>query len=153
MEKVGDRLSASEPEADLAQETGGPETIDEPRLEPVRMASADSSVPALDRSTTGSIQKLAGVWGADNRACSRASSLKSGVLPMIISNDVARAGDAACTFKEVRQTGRQWTAVAHCKSGRERWSSQVTLVLSGRKLAWASERGKQKYIRCGDRVI
>jgi hypothetical protein len=98
---------------------------------------------------TGSVRPLAGTWGPDASACSRRSAAKSGVIPMTIARDAARAGEAACTFKSVQRSGNDWRVVAQCSDGRQRWTSQVKLSLAGKRLSWVSARGTQTYVRCG----
>jgi hypothetical protein len=120
-------------------------------------AGSGAMVPSQNdgdaQEVTGSVRPLVGTWGPDERACSKASSERSGLIPMSISSGVARAGGAVCAFKDVQQNGNRWVAIAQCAAGRKRWTSRVTLVLSGRRLSWASERGSQDYLRCGRTVL
>ena len=96
---------------------------------------------------------VAGLWGPTAGACSRSEARRLGMLPMRIDERGARAGGVSCSFRETTVTSsNSWAVVAQCRSGRERWTSNVRLALSGSRLTWSSERGSQGYVRC-DRTM
>ncbi|WP_210247586.1 hypothetical protein [Salinarimonas soli] len=96
---------------------------------------------------------VAGLWGPTASACSRSEAQRRGMLPMVLDERGARAGNVSCSFVDRTVTGAgSWAIVAQCRSGRERWTSNVRLALSGPRLTWRSERGSQDYVRC-DRTM
>ena len=88
----------------------------------------------------------AGMWGADQSACSTRNTKR--LLPTIIDADGARAGETFCRFKKKQETQSGWNVVANCSNGRERWVANVRLKVQGERLTWSSERGSQAYVRC-----
>lgn len=68
---------------------------------------------------------------------------------MVLAENRARAGAASCTFLKKTQAGAAWTVVAKCSDGHASWTANIRLVLEGKRLQWASERGTQTYQRCG----
>ena len=88
----------------------------------------------------------AGMWGADQSACSTRN--RKGLLPTMIDTDGARAGETFCRFKRKQETQSGWNVVANCSNGRERWVANVRLKVQGERLTWSSERGSQAYVRC-----
>jgi hypothetical protein len=135
-----------EPEPASGSGTNADGREDGPTEPAVAVAAAVD--PAADRDVTGSVRELAGTWASDPAACSKSTALAAGLLPMTISSDVARAGDAVCAFRNIRQTGQQWSAVVRCSEGKKRWTSRVKLSLAGSRLSWVSQRGTQDYVRC-----
>lgn len=94
---------------------------------------------------------IAGVWAPDAGSCS-ARNAREGFLQAIISEHGARAGKTSCVFKNQRRMQSDWRLLANCTNGRERWSSNVRLVVKGDRLIWTSERGTQAYLRCRSRA-
>ena len=88
----------------------------------------------------------AGMWGADQSACSTRNRKR--LLPTMIDTDGARAGETFCRFKKKQETQSGWNVVANCSNGRERWVANVRLKIQGERLTWSSERGSQAYVRC-----
>src|SRR5215203_3237593 len=88
----------------------------------------------------------AGMWGADQSACSTRNRTR--LLPTMIDADGARAGETFCRFKKKQETESGWNVVANCSNGRERWVANVRLKVQGERLTWSSERGSQAYVRC-----
>jgi uncharacterized membrane protein/peptidoglycan hydrolase-like protein with peptidoglycan-binding domain len=93
-----------------------------------------------------------GIWGADASACS-AQGNRKGLLPAVIDNQGAMAGETFCAFKDRVKTNEGWTFTATCTSPRERWTTKVRLETNGNKLTWASQRGNQIYTRCERRLV
>ena len=91
-------------------------------------------------------QKLTGTWWPT--ACPKPKYRRSAV-PMVLAENRARAGAASCTFLKKTQAGAAWTVVAKCSDGHASWTANIRLVLDGKRLQWASERGTQTYQRCG----
>jgi hypothetical protein len=88
----------------------------------------------------------AGMWGADQSACSTRNRKR--LLPTMIDTDGARAGETFCRFKKKQETQSGWNVVANCSNGRERWVANVRLKVQAERLTWSSERGSQAYVRC-----
>jgi peptidoglycan hydrolase-like protein with peptidoglycan-binding domain len=116
----------------------------------------DSWDQATERALFGTNVKTAdsfvGIWGADANACSPQGGRK-GLLPAVIDNHGAMAGETTCAFKDRVKTLEGWTFTATCTSPRERWTTKVRLETNGNKLVWASQRGTQTYTRCERRLI
>jgi hypothetical protein len=93
-----------------------------------------------------------GLWGPDASACSPRTN-RSGLLPAVIHSEGAWAGETSCRFERLKRTAAGWQSVARCARGEERWNSKVRLTLSGDHLVWASERGSQNYVRCGQALL
>ena len=92
-----------------------------------------------------------GVWGPSANACSPKLN-RGGFLPAVIANDGAWAGETSCSFgpaKAVSPTA--WSVAATCSNGRRRWTSLVSLSVTGDRLLWSSKRGSQVYVRCPQR--
>ena len=125
-------------------------TSERPLFEPAISESKPSeSRPSEDKGRV----LVAGLWGPTAGACSKSEAQRLGMLPMRIDERGARAGGVSCSFRETTVTSsNSWAVVAQCRSGRERWTSNVRLALSGSRLTWSSERGSQGYVRC-DRTM
>jgi hypothetical protein len=93
-----------------------------------------------------------GVWAPDAGTCS-ARDFRDGVLPTVITNEGAWAGEAFCIFTKRTETDRGWKALAKCSTPRESWTAHVRLKLNDNRLIWTSERGTQAYSRCGPDVL
>ena len=88
-----------------------------------------------------------GIWGADASACSVRLNRK-GLLPAVINDEGAFAGDTSCAFKSRKQVAGGWQLVAACANARRRWTSHIRLAVTGNRLIWSSQRGLQTYVRC-----
>jgi hypothetical protein len=93
-----------------------------------------------------------GVWAPNGATCS-AGNFREGILPAVINNDGAWAGETACVFTNRKQTEKGWKVVAKCSDQRERWTANVTLAVNGNRLTWTSKRGTQVYTRCATDVL
>jgi hypothetical protein len=106
---------------------------------PLTRASEPPAEPA-------SREKLTGTWWPT--ACPTAAERKT-AMRMELGDNRAKAGAASCTFLKKTQAGPAWTVVAKCSDGKASWTAHIRLVLEGKRLQWASERGSQTYHRCG----
>lgn len=73
------------------------------------------------------VASFVGVWGPNADACSPRLN-RRGLLPAVIANDGAWAGETSCSFKHAKVTGEAqggqvWTVTASCSSGRRRWNA------------------------------
>jgi hypothetical protein len=124
-----------------------------PGVAQVNLSAPSRSAGTIERSALSNedlLQKgysYSGVWGADASACS-AKHNKKGMLPTLIDNDGAWAGDTFCKFKNKKQTAAGWDVVASCSDTKERWTARVKLKVQGNQLTWTSQRGAQTYVRC-----
>jgi hypothetical protein len=91
--------------------------------------------------------RFAGVWAPEASACIPKMNTQ-GLLPTLISEHGARAGDASCKFKQMVRRSNTWLVSATCSHGRERWDSHLRLFLNKNSLLWSSERGARSYTRC-----
>lgn len=110
---------------------------------PQRPLARASEAPA---EPTPSREKLTGTWWPT--ACPSPAERKTAVR-MELGDNRAKAGAASCTFLKKTQAGPAWTVVAKCSDGKASWTAHIRLVLEGKRLQWASERGSQTYHRCG----
>jgi len=162
-ERVAEAPPAA-PSPETLSETGSvgvrPEPIPEPAA-PAPAAAAPSSqklaaLPQAERLHTrpaeapaepaSAPQKLTGTWWPT--ACPKPKDRRTAV-PMVLAENRAKAGAASCTFLKKTQAGAAWTVVAKCSDGHASWTANIRLVLEGKRLQWASERGTQTYQRCG----
>jgi len=140
-----DRVSSSEAPTDVpveaAAESPPPTAADD--------GQAGTSLAATPRHDLARAAPLAvvGVWGPASGSCS-AGNAREGLLRAVISEHGARAGETSCVFKKQTKTERDWRVVAACANGHERWTSNVRLTIKRDRLIWASERGRQAYVRC-----
>jgi hypothetical protein len=91
--------------------------------------------------------RFAGVWAPEASACTPKMN-RQGLLPTLISEHGARAGDASCKFNQMVRRNNTWVVFATCSQGREQWDSHLRLILDKNSLLWASERGARSYTRC-----
>jgi hypothetical protein len=69
--------------------------------------------------------------------------------PLVIRSRGAETDNVKCSFKSVkRELATSWHAQATCSAGGQSWNSNVNLKLTGSSLNWASENGKETYVRC-----
>ena len=128
---------------------------------PVEAAAQDSPQPAGEEGAGPEIRAatprhdiqraaplgIVGVWAPETSSCA-AGNARKGLLPAIITERGARAGETSCVFKNKRRSKSDWRLLANCTNGPEHWSSNVRLAVKGDRLIWTSERGAQAYIRC-----
>jgi uncharacterized membrane protein/Fe2+ transport system protein FeoA len=95
----------------------------------------------------GDQRSFVGIWGADATACSPRLNQK-GLLPAVIDDEGAWAGETFCAFQSKKRTAEGWTVVANCANTRDRWTANVQLAVSGDRLTWTSQRGSSTYLRC-----
>lgn len=93
-----------------------------------------------------------GFWAPDKGACS-ARAFQEGVLPTMITSEGAWAGETFCVFRKRKETDTGWQIFAECSAPRERWTSNVRLMVTGDRLTWSSKRGTQTYTRCRPDVL
>jgi hypothetical protein len=157
-----ERTERSDPIAVLIERESSAGTVSEPPVEdavkasPPQPAAADEaateSPPPMPRHDLQRARPgFAGVWAPETGSCS-ARNGREAVLPAIISEHGARAGQTSCIFKNQRRINSDWRLLANCTNGRERWNSNVRLAVKGDRLIWTSERGSQAYIRCRMKV-
>jgi hypothetical protein len=153
---------AFDPIAHLIDAMSSAEITTEPAAGPAETASPQS---AEDERPAGDIHAatlphdlrraapatIVGVWAPETGSCS-ARSARDGVVPAIISERGARAGETACVFKERRRNERDWRVLANCTNGHEHWTSNVRLIVKGDRLVWMSKRGTQAYTRCRSNI-
>lgn len=162
-DRVTETLAAAR-NAEAMSETGSVGVRSEPMPEPAAPAPAAAApssqklaaLPPAERLHTrpaeapaepaSAPQKLTGTWWPT--ACPKPKDRRSAV-PMVLAENRAKAGAASCTFLKKTQAGAAWTVVAKCSDGHASWTANIRLVLEGRRLQWASERGTQTYQRCG----
>ena len=116
-------------------------------IDPATQPHDDRPNPELMKRATA-----VGVWAPNGATCS-AGNFREGILPAVINNDGAWAGETACVFTNRKQTEKGWKVVAKCSDQRERWTANVTLTVNGNRLTWASKRGTQVYTRCATDVL
>jgi len=143
-----------------AQQTSVPEPISTPPqpspappvdITPALAPPAPAMQSDLDRQNAERAA-IVGVWAPDTGTCS-ARDFREGVLPTVITNEGAWAGEAFCIFTKRTEMDKGWRAVAKCSTPRESWTAHVRLKLNDNRLIWTSERGTQAYSRCGPDVL
>jgi hypothetical protein len=95
---------------------------------------------------------FAGVWAPTSKACSPKSNDRQ-LLPAVINEDGAWAGEVSCRFRGIKQSGDVAVVTSTCSDGRQRWTAKVRLAVTGDRLIWSSERGSQTYVRCAPRIV
>jgi len=143
-----------------AQQTSIPEPISTPPqpspappvdITPALAPPAPAMQSDLDRQNAERAA-IVGVWAPDAGTCS-VRDFRDGVLPTVITNEGAWAGEAFCIFTKRTEMDKGWRAVAKCSTPRESWTAHVRLKLNDNRLIWTSERGTQAYSRCGPDVL
>ena len=145
-----DRVAASETATELPTERAA----ESPPPQPARNEGPASDIhAATPRPEVRRVPPpaIVGVWAPETGSCS-ARNAREGVLPAIISERGARAGETSCVFKEQRWTEKGWRILASCTNGHERWTSNVRLIVKGDRLVWTSKRGRQAYTRCRSNI-
>jgi hypothetical protein len=95
---------------------------------------------------------FAGVWAPTADACSPKANSRD-LLPAVINQEGAWAGEVSCRFRHIKQSGNVAVTTSTCSDGRKRWTAKVRLAVVGDRLMWSSERGSQTYVRCSPRII
>jgi hypothetical protein len=122
-----------------------------PPAPPAREAAeaAHPPTPAAHLPDHAAEMPFAGVWGPDDSACTPRTN-RAGYLPAVITAQGAFAGETSCAFRNAKPTANGWSVSATCQSPKGRWTTQVRLTVTGRRLIWSSARGTQTYVRCGE---
>ncbi len=95
---------------------------------------------------------FAGLWAPTANACSPKSNSRQ-LLPAVIDEDGAWAGEVSCKFQRIRRSGNVALITSACSNGRQRWTAKVRLEVAGDRLKWSSDRGSQNYVRCAPRIV
>jgi hypothetical protein len=152
---VPEPLSASLQPLAAEQKSAGPVRVSlQPLPDPIEIAPS-SAAPAAqaDRDRQNAERAaIVGVWAPDAGTCS-VRDFRDGVLPTVITNEGAWAGEAFCIFTKRTDIDKGWRAVAKCSTPRETWTAHVRLKINDNRLIWTSERGTQAYSRCGPDVL
>jgi hypothetical protein len=145
-----DRVSSSDAATEHPIEAGAQESPPQP-------AQGDGAAPAIPAATPrhdferAAPLGIVGIWAPETSSCA-AGNARKGLLPAIITERGARAGETSCVFKNKRRSKSDWRLLANCTNGPEHWNSNVRLAVKGDRLIWTSERGAQAYIRCRSNV-
>jgi hypothetical protein len=131
--------------------SASPQPIPSPPLEIVPTPAALAAQADRDRQNAERAA-IVGVWAPDAGTCS-AREFRDGVLPTVITNEGAWAGETFCIFTKRAEVDRGWKAVAKCSTSLESWTAHVRLKINDNRLIWTSERGTQAYSRCGPDVL
>jgi len=126
----------------------------QPLPDPVEIAPSSAAPAAQGDRDRQNAERAAivGVWAPDAGTCS-VRDFRDGVLPTVITNEGAWAGEAFCIFTKRTEIDKGWRAVAKCSTPRESWTAHVRLRINDNRLIWTSERGTQAYSRCGPDVL
>ena len=95
---------------------------------------------------------FAGIWAPSASACSPKSNNRQ-LLPAVINEEGAWAGEVSCRFRRYKQAGNTALITSTCTDGRQRWTANIRLAVDGDRLVWSSERGSQTYVRCDSRIV
>ena len=137
-----------------AEQEKSAETIVAKQTAPEDLAEGDlpdNTVEALSPDATPSYI-FAGVWAPTVNACSPKANSRD-LLPAVINQEGAWAGEVSCRFRRIRQSGNVAVVTSTCSDGRQRWTAKVRLAVVGDRLLWSSERGSQSYVRCSPRIV
>jgi hypothetical protein len=152
---VAEPLSASLQPLAAEHKSAEPVSVSfQPLPDPIEIAPS-SAAPAAqaDRDRQNAERAaIVGVWAPDAGTCS-VRDFRDGVLPTVITNEGAWAGEAFCIFTKRTEIDKGWRAVAKCSTPRESWTAHVRLRINDNRLIWTSERGTQAYSRCGPDVL
>jgi len=131
--------------------SAAPQALPDP---PIEIAPAPAAAAAQAERDRQNAERAAivGVWAPDAGTCS-ARDFRDGVLPTVITNEGAWAGETFCIFTKRTDVERGWKAVAKCSTALESWTAHVRLKINDNRLIWTSERGTQAYSRCGPDVL
>ncbi|MEA3024520.1 MAG: hypothetical protein QOK01_3372, partial [Alphaproteobacteria bacterium] len=130
-----------------AQQTSVPEPISTPPqpspaplVDITALAPPASATPSDPDRQNVERAAIVGVWAPDAGTCS-VRDFRDGVLPTVITNEGAWAGEAFCIFTKRTEMDKGWRAVAKCSTPHESWTAHVRLKLNDNRLIWTSERG------------
>ena len=137
-EPRGPTVTASLPDAAATEKAGNGS--------PVRSGAGASVKPPASMKVGTLDAKLKGRWIPRVAGCSGAER-SSDCLSLTVGPSAAKAGPTTCRFSDITRDGNRWNMLARCTSDGERWTSHVQLTLSGKKMSWNSERGRQDYLR------
>ena len=103
------------------------------------MTSADGTMQQVGHPT------FIGKWANSPEQCG-ANMVSSQI---VIGPRKAESLGGACDFVEINGSWGRWRILARCVANGDRWTANVRITLKGAQLEWASERGTEKYYRCG----
>jgi hypothetical protein len=85
-----------------------------------------------------------GRWTEQNGSCPHGPG-----APLVINARGAKSVGGECDFRSVRREATsRWRIGALCFAGGSSWNANISLQLTGPRLAWSSERGTAIYVRC-----
>jgi hypothetical protein len=145
-ELAAQQTSVSEPISTPPQPSPPPVDITPALAPPAPAMQSDPDRQNAERAA------IVGVWAPDAGTCS-VRDFRDGVLPTVITNEGAWAGEAFCIFTKRTEMEKGWRAVAKCSTPRESWTAHIRLKINDNRLIWTSERGTQAYSRCGPDVL
>jgi hypothetical protein len=88
-----------------------------------------------------------GIWARDAAECRNRTGEDERIK---IDSRGAESAGTKCDFRSVNQEGGgRWQVRALCSAGRDLWTANISLKLTGSNLRWSSERGTETYLRCG----
>jgi hypothetical protein len=88
-----------------------------------------------------------GIWARDAAECRNRTGDDERIK---IDTRGAESGGTKCDFRSVNQEAAgKWQIRALCSAGRDLWTANISLKLTGANLRWSSERGTETYLRCG----
>jgi Putative peptidoglycan binding domain len=88
-----------------------------------------------------------GMWARDAAECRNRTGDDQRIK---IDTRGAESAGTKCDFRSVNQEAAgRWQVRALCSAGRDLWSANISLKLTGSNLRWSSERGTETYLRCG----
>jgi hypothetical protein len=88
-----------------------------------------------------------GIWARDAVECRNRTGDDERIR---IDSRGAESAGTKCDFRSVNQEAAgRWQIHALCSAGRDLWTANISLKLTGSNLRWSSERGTETYLRCG----
>src|SRR5688572_30994623 len=78
---------------------------------------------------------FAGIWAPSASACSPKSNNRQ-LLPAVINEEGAWAGEVSCRFRRYKQAGNTALITSTCTDGRQRWTANIRLAVDGDRLVW-----------------
>jgi hypothetical protein len=132
------------------ENTNAPEMLD--AAPDVTESGSFGDVLLASRPERNASVHFAGVWAPTPNACSPKTN-NGRLLPAVIDEDGAWAGEVSCRFRRIKQSGNVAVVTSTCSDGRERWTTKVRLAVLGDRLVWSSDRGSQTYVRCAPRIV
>jgi hypothetical protein len=88
-----------------------------------------------------------GIWARDAAECRNRTGDDERIR---IDTRGAESAGTKCDFRSINlETAGRWQIHALCSAGRDFWTANISLKLTGPNLRWSSERGTETYLRCG----